>query len=295
MAEKGAANAKMSVAKILHQSVMGGCYVGFGGLLSLSIAGSLARAVDGNPGLGKLVFAALFPVNLLLILMSGGQLFTGNSASVPAALCEGLVSKGELVKSWVVSYLGNICGCGLFALAASYTGLLTGGTAELAAATAVKKCAGRFGPTLVKAVMCNWLVCMAVFLAGAANDLGGKMVGIWFPISTFVAIGFEHSVANLFLLPLGCLAGADVSLSEIVFKNLLPVTIGNATFANTSAAGDSWQAAHVQLSSSWQRAQRRSRERSDARGRSRRVRPAAVRWRNSEDRRWRGRRWAEAA
>ena len=228
MAEKGAANAKMSVAKILHQSVMGGCYVGFGGLLSLSIAGSLARAVDGNPGLGKLVFAALFPVNLLLILMSGGQLFTGNSASVPAALCEGLVSKGELVKSWVVSYLGNICGCGLFALAAAYTGLLTGGTAELAAATAVKKCAGRFGPTLVKAVMCNWLVCMAVFLAGAANDLGGKMVGIWFPISTFVAIGFEHSVANLFLLPLGCLAGADVSLSEIVFKNLLPVTIGNA-------------------------------------------------------------------
>lgn len=228
MAEKGAANAKMSVAKILHQSIMGGCYVGFGGLLSLSIAGQLGRAVEGNPGLGKFVFAALFPVNLLLILMSGGQLFTGNSASVPAALCEGLCDFHDLVKSWGVSYFGNIIGCTLFAIATKYTGLLTGGTAELAAATAVKKCSGAFGPTLVKAIMCNWLVCMAVFLAGAANDLGGKMVGIWFPISTFVAIGFEHSVANLFILPTGLLANADVSLADVIFKNLVPVTIGNA-------------------------------------------------------------------
>merc|ERR1711871_1868780 len=76
--------------------------------------------------------------------------------------------------------------------------------------------------------MCNWLVCMAVFLAGASCDMAGKMVGIWFPISTFVAIGMEHSVANMFLLPLGILAGADLTIGEAIVKNMIPVTIGNA-------------------------------------------------------------------
>merc|ERR1711972_878000 len=103
-----------------------------------------------------------------------------------------------------------------------------GGTAELAVATAVRKCAAAFGPTLVKAIMCNWLVCMAVFLATSANDLAGKMVGIWFPISMFVAIGFEHSVANMFLLPAGLLAGAPLSLGQVLLQNLIPATIGNA-------------------------------------------------------------------
>jgi formate/nitrite transporter len=192
MAAKGRDNAKMSVVKILHQSIMGGCYVGFGGLLSTVVAGNCGGIASSNPGLQKFIFAALFPVNLLLILMSGGQLFTGNSAAVPAALFEGLVDVNDLIRSWGVSYIGNIIGCGGFALAASYAGLLVGGTKDLAVGTVLKKCGSSFGPTVVKAIMCNWLVCMAVWLAGSANDLAGKMVGIWFPISTFVAIGFEH-------------------------------------------------------------------------------------------------------
>jgi len=228
MAEKGRDNAKMSPMKIMHQSIMGGCYVGFGGLLSTMIAGSVPGIAKENPGIQKFIFAALFPVNLLLILCSGGQLFTGNSAAVPAALYEGLVSIEDVAKSWVLSYIGNIIGCGGFALAAWYTGLLAGGPKDLAVATVMKKVGGTFGQKLVKAVMCNWLVCMAVWLAGAANDMAGKMVGIWFPISTFVAIGLEHSVANLFLLPLGLLGGAEVSVMDIIFKNLIPVTLGNA-------------------------------------------------------------------
>jgi len=228
MAAKGRDNAKLPIAKTLHQSIMGGCYVGFGGLLSTVVAGNCGGIAESNPGLAKFIFAALFPVNLLLILMSGGQLFTGNSAAVPAALYEGLVTFDDLCKSWGVSYVGNIIGCGLFALAAKYTGLIAGGTKDLAVATVLKKTSAAFGPTVVKAIMCNWLVCMAVWLAGSANDLAGKMVGIWFPISTFVAIGLEHSVANMFLLPLGMLGGAEVSLSDAIFKNLIPVTIGNA-------------------------------------------------------------------
>ncbi|CAE8609150.1 unnamed protein product [Polarella glacialis] len=215
---------KMSLLKTLHASVMGGAYVGMAGLLSLAIAGNIGSTA---PGVTQLVFASLFPVNLLLVLQSGGQLFTGNTATMAMGLIEGKCNLKHLAKSWIVAYIGNVIGCGMLAIVASYTGLLTGATAELAVKTAIKKCHYTFGQTLVKAIMCNWLVCMAVWLATSAQDLPGKMVGIWFPISMFVAIGFEHSVANFFMLPAGLLAGAPLTISDVIFKNLIPVTIGN--------------------------------------------------------------------
>lgn len=228
MMEKGAANAKAPTLKVLHQSIMAGCYVGFGGLLSSVVAGSVPGVAAANPGLQKMIFAALFPFNLMLIVMTGGQLFTGNTASVSAALYEGHVNLRQLLRVWGLSLFGNMIGCGAMALAASYTGILTLGVQELAVATALKKVGGAFGPTLVKAILCNWLVCLAVWLAGSADDLAGKMVGIWFPISAFVAIGLEHSVANLFLLPLGLLGGAAISVRDVLLKNYLPAILGNA-------------------------------------------------------------------
>ena len=236
-AEKGASNAKMSKRKILHQSILGGCYVGFGGLLSLCVAGNMPGVAAANPGLVKMMFAALFPVNLLLILTTGGQLFTGNSATVAAAKWEGTVEWRELFKSWGVSLFGNVVGCSLFAFAAYYAGILTGGTAALCTSTAMSKCSAGLGQTIVKAILCNWMVSMAVFLAGASNSLAGKMVGIWFPISTFVAIGLEHSIANLFIMPAAMLLKVPLSLGNIVFRNLLPVVVGNAIAGALVVAG----------------------------------------------------------
>lgn len=86
----------------------------------------------------------------------------------------------------------------------------------------------RNSAALVKAILCNWMVSLAVFMAGASNDLMGKLVGCWFPISTFVAIGLEHSVANLFIMPCALLLGAKITISEVIFKNLIPVVLGNA-------------------------------------------------------------------
>jgi len=85
--------------------------------------------------------------------------------------------------------------------------------------------------------MCNWMGSMAVFLSGAANDLTGKMVGCWFPISTFVGIGLEHSIANLFILPLAMMLGAPLTLSTIITKNLIPVIIGNGIAGALIVAG----------------------------------------------------------
>jgi len=227
-AEKGASNAKMAKTKILHQAIMGGCYVGFGGLLSLSIAGNLGGIGATNPGIPKMAFAALFPVNLLLIVCTGGQLFTGNSATGAAARYEGLVTTREMLKSWTMSLIGNVIGCGMFALAAYYAGMLTGGTAGLCTSTALNKCRASFGQTVVKAILCNWMVSLAVFLAGASNDMAGKLVGCWFPISTFVAIGLEHSVANLFIMPAALLLKVPLTFTDVVLRNILPVLLGNA-------------------------------------------------------------------
>jgi formate transporter len=120
---------------------------------------------------------------------------------------------------------------------ASYVGLLVGGTAQLCTNTALAKCSYSFGKNFVKAILCNWMVTIAVFLAGASNDLAGKLVGVWFPISTFVAIGLEHSVANMFLLPAALLLKAPISVMDVVFKNIVPVLLGNAVAGALVVAG----------------------------------------------------------
>lgn len=90
---------------------------------------------------------------------------------------------------------------------------------------------------MTKAILCNWMVSLAVFMAGASNDLVGKLVGCWFPISTFVAIGLEHSVANLFIMPCALLLGAKITVHDVIFKNLIPVLIGNAIAGAFVVAG----------------------------------------------------------
>ena len=90
---------------------------------------------------------------------------------------------------------------------------------------------------MVKAILCNWMVSLAVFMAGASNDLAGKLVGCWFPISTFVGIGLEHSVANLFIMPCALLMGAKLTIKEVIVKNLIPVILGNAIAGAFVVAG----------------------------------------------------------
>lgn len=228
MVDKGIANSKASSFKIFASSTLGGFYVAMGGMLSLAIAGNIPGVAAQNPGFIKLVFAALFPVNLLMALMTGAQLFTGNTANMAASIYEGETNTRDLARAWVVSWIGNIVGCGCYALAAYYTGCLDGGAGALAIKTAAGKTSMPWGVCFCKAIMCNWLVCMAVYLCGCAKDLTGKMVGIWWPITTFVAIGFEHSVANMFILPAAILAGAPLTFSDIMLTNLIPVTLGNA-------------------------------------------------------------------
>ena len=104
------------------------------------------------------------------------------------------------------------------------------GVGEGAIATAVHKVSAPFAATFCRGLLCNWLVCMAVWMATSADDsdIASKAIGVWFPISGFAAMGFDHSVANMFLIPFGMFLGAEISIADMIFKNIIPVTLGNA-------------------------------------------------------------------
>lgn len=227
MSDKGKINAKNSVIKNFVSAMLGGCYVGMGGMVSLAISGNMPGIATANPGLARLFFAMLFPVNLLLCIQAGGQLFTGNTAYMTASYCEKKTTIKDMLRVLGISYVGNAIAGALFAMTCKYCGVLSGGAADLAIQTLTKKTSMAFGPCFVKAFLCNWLVCLAVYMSFQARDMTGKYVSILLPISTFVAIGFEHSVANMFLLPAGLLCSTGGSIKTILLKNMLPVTLGN--------------------------------------------------------------------
>jgi len=184
---------------------------------------------SGNPGLQKFIFAAVFPVGLMLVVIAGAELFTGNAATcIPAAL-SGRITWRAVLRNWALSYVGNFAG----SLAVAYfltflTGLLLKDPwLSSIVGIAEGKVSQDFVVLLLKGIGCNWLVCLAVWLAVSADDVAGKILAIWFPIMAFVAIGFEHSVANMYFIPAGMIYGASVSWGQFLFNNLLPVTIGN--------------------------------------------------------------------
>lgn len=222
----GEKKANMPANKVFGLGVLSGCHIGFGALLMLTVGGACPGLASSNPGLQKMVLGAFgLPFGLMMTLFTGAELFTGNTALVTMALLEGKANVGQLIKSWSASYAGNFVGSVALAYLAFLGNTLAGGGASLGVAAA--KTSLPFATAFVRGIMCNWLVCMAVYLASFAKDAVGKMVPIWFIISSFVAMGLEHSVANMFIVPLGIFNGASVSWSTFLMKNLLPVTLGN--------------------------------------------------------------------
>jgi len=222
----GVAKASKSWADIFTLGIASGCHIAFGAYLALAVGGACPGIAAENPGLQKIIFGAFgLPFGLIMTLVSGGELFTGNTALVGAAAMEGKVSAKDLAKNWIASYAGNFVGSLLLAYLAFKSGTLGNGPASVALATA--KSSLPFDVAFVRGILCNWLVCMAVYMASGASSLAGKMVAVWFPISAFVALGLDHSIANMFIIPLGIMRGADITYKTMIVKNLIPVTLGN--------------------------------------------------------------------
>ncbi|GFR51552.1 hypothetical protein Agub_g13971 [Astrephomene gubernaculifera] len=226
----GAAKAAMPAWKTFLMGVMAGCYISFGGFLAIMLATMCSGLGVTSPILTRLVMGALFPFGLLVTLVCGAELYTGNTALVTAAVLENKATVQGLLKNWSCSYLGNLVGSLAMVAVVSATGLLPVSPTGVAASMAVAKSSLPFGQAFVRGVLCNWLVCSAVWMASAATSLPGKAVAAYLPVMAFITLGLEHSVANMFMCTLGIVQGAPVSWATFLTGNLLPVTLGN-TFA----------------------------------------------------------------
>mmetsp|Transcript_11201 Transcript_11201/g.22313 ORF Transcript_11201/g.22313 Transcript_11201/m.22313 type:complete len:206 (+) Transcript_11201:60-677(+) len=172
------------------------------------------------------VFVASVAPNSLS-MVGGGELVTGNMALVTAAVLERKATLKQLLKNWSVAFAGNFAGSLLLAALAFTAGTLTGPAAAAPIAIATKKMSLTFAQALTRGILCNWLVCMAVWTANSADDIASKVLAIFLPITGFIALGLEHSVANMFIIPYGMASGASITVADFLLKNLLPVTIGN--------------------------------------------------------------------
>eukprot|EP00882_Tetradesmus_deserticola_P012507 GHRQ01013258.1.p1 GENE.GHRQ01013258.1~~GHRQ01013258.1.p1 ORF type:complete len:321 (+),score=89.51 GHRQ01013258.1:640-1602(+) len=212
----------------LHSSQPHPSSAGFGFSTCMLAAGQLSPDYrKAEPGMFNLLFGAYgFPVGLSMCVINGASLFTSNIAYMAAGCIQRKASVTQGLYIIVLSYFTNLAGSLLlaeFMVAGHVFHQREAFTIELA----LKKTSASFGATLTKGILCNWLVCMAVWQGNAAQDVTGKLLGIWFPISAFVTMGFEHSVANMFVIPLAIRLGAPLSVSTFIVKNLIPATLGN--------------------------------------------------------------------
>lgn len=170
----GTAKASASFGKIFKLGVVAGAHIGIGALLALSVGGACPAMAQENPGLQKFLLGAVgLPTGLIMTLVTGAELFTGNTALVTAAYMEGTVTKKALAKNWIASYLGNFVGSVLLAYMAYKSGVLGAGPA--AVNIAVAKCSSTWEATFYRGILANWLVCMAVYMASGCSTMIGKM------------------------------------------------------------------------------------------------------------------------
>jgi formate transporter len=218
-----------SSSKLFVYSILGGAFIALGGLLSIVVTGGMPGVAASNPGIIKFLFGALFPLGLVFVVMAGAELFTSDCAVIPFGILNGRLKIKSLTRIWSLVYLGNFIGALLVAYLFAYSTNILSADPWLSAAKHIgeHKTQGTFGITFIKGIGANWLVCMAVWLAYAAKDITGKVIGLWFPVMCFVAFGFEHSIANMFFIPTSMMLGANIDMYHFLVVNLVPATLGN--------------------------------------------------------------------
>ncbi len=220
---------KTPLLKLSLLGILGGAYIAIGGLLSFYIAYGMPDVTSGAPSLMRLIQGILFPIGLILIILVGGELFTGNTAYLITGARKGIIPWSYLATNWSIVWLTNFIGATVFCyLLVHLTGILSAnpwhdGIINIAEG----KVSQPWHVIFLKGIGANWLVCLAVWLGLSSEGMLGRLVGLWFPVMTFVSIGFEHSIANMFYIPMGMMTGADITIGEMLWQNLLPATLGN--------------------------------------------------------------------
>jgi formate/nitrite transporter len=229
----GVAKARLPLVSMLMLSVVAGAFIGLGALYFVLVKSDLSLGFAAGQVLGGVAFA----LGLILVVVAGAELFTGNNL-LAMAWADGKISTLDLLRNWAIVCGGNFIGAAglaLFVFLSRHPEMNDGAIAEEYLSIAAAKVAMPFWTAFFKGILCNVLVCMAVWMALAGRSVVDKAVAIVFPISAFVAAGFEHSVANMYLIPLAMLlqtfgnVGATANTVTWVgfFSNLVPVILGN--------------------------------------------------------------------
>jgi len=220
----GTNKSRATVMNLLILGFLAGAFIATGFLLDLHVIGTLPASWGS---FSNLLGAAVFPVGIILTVLAGGELLTGNMMSLPIAWFARQITLYSVLRNWFWVTLANLLG----SLAVAYffghvLGLTEGAFLAKTVATATAKINATFSQAFISGIGCNWLVCLAMWLAYASKDMGGKVIGMWFPVMAFVAIGFQHVVANMFIIPAAIFAGA-LTWSQYL-PNFVAVFLGNA-------------------------------------------------------------------
>ena len=218
--ESGIKKAQLSTKKILLLGILAGLFIGLGGLGNIIISQTVS-----DIGVSKFAGACVFPVGLMLVVVCGAELFTGNNL-MTIALMDKKITIKQMLRNWGFVYLANFIGAIILVIFVYFSGILTQDAATKAINVAESKASLDFIQAFFRGIMCNILVVLAVWFATAGKDIISKIFACWFPIMLFVLCGFEHSIANMFFIPMGMVLGADINIYQLIF-NLVTVTIGN--------------------------------------------------------------------
>lgn len=222
-AATGVKKANLPLANLLILGFLAGAFVALGFLLDIRVIGTAPKSWGS---VASFLGAAVFPVGLIFVLLAGAELVTGNMMSVALAKFTRRITWGQLFRNWFWVTIANFIGSVFVAYCFGHVvGLTEGEFLAKTVAIAESKTHHDFLTSFISAIGCNWMVCLAVWLAYGAQDFAGKIFGIWFPIMGFVAIGFQHVVANMFVIPAAIFAGHG-SWSEYL-SNFVAVYLGN--------------------------------------------------------------------
>ena len=253
----GVRKAQLDVISLVALGVLAGAFIALGAMFATTV---LAGADGVIPfGVGRLLAGIVFGLGLILVVLGGAELFTGNNLMV-MAWAAGKLPLRDMLRAWVIVYIGNFIGAIGTALLVFLSGQYLAGHGAVAAVVlkiAADKTTLPFDHALFLGILCNVLVCLAVWLSFGARTTSDKVLAVLFPVSAFVAAGFEHSVANMYFIPLGLfakawgpadmwaqLASSAAAYGDLTwlafFRSLVPVTIGNIIGGGVLVGGVYW-------------------------------------------------------
>jgi len=212
-------------------------------MFSILATGGATELTADDPGLTKIIAAFVFPVGLIFIILTGAELITGNIMYMTYLLLERKITIPQLLANWTLSWIGNLMGSLWFAgIFCFYGQIATADPYKAGTLTIVEKkiIDPDWGVIFIRAMGCNWLVALACWLAASSRENISKIVTIHLPIWTFVALGFEHIVADMFFIPLGMMNGSPLTVGTFIWKGMVPITLGNIVGGAVFVAGAYW-------------------------------------------------------